>query len=61
MKCRKCGRIHKFYRQFGKDSRVTAQARKGDCSPLPEGNAIVCDCGAKVDLAGLKKSMMSDE
>ncbi len=59
MKCGKCGRIHKFYLQLEKDPRLIAPARKEGYAPLPEGNAINCNCGARVDLTELKREISS--
>lgn len=57
MRCTKCGLIHKFYLQFENDPKLIAPARKGGYVPLPEGEAIMCNCGAKVDLTELKKEI----
>jgi endonuclease YncB( thermonuclease family) len=59
-RCRKCGEIHKFYIVFTKDPRLIATARKGGYIHFPERDVIVCNCGAKVDLTSLKKTVEAD-
>lgn len=59
-RCKKCGQIHKFYILFTKDPRLIATARKGGYIRFPESDVILCSCGAKVDLASLRRTVEAE-
>lgn len=57
--CEKCGKLHKVYGKFDDDPQVDIDFKKKGYIPFPSNGRLLCDCGAEIDLTGIKNEIES--